>query len=218
MGSVHNTSHTIAAGQFGYNVGYSQFVLANGTDKGGAFVPPADVSLSCNLAKLFDCAITPNTIKQLDQLKDEFNKWSAVLPQTSNAVATAVELQQAQARAGQGVWSNGILGVLPPLVNFLKGEATVWQSVYQVNNLFLEALQLGGRLLLRGLALSLKKDPAVPAVAAAALKDGVQVQTATLAWLSSYGVGLGVGLPATLGLPYQAPLLPAFDMGTTPVA
>jgi hypothetical protein len=202
----------IAAAQFGYNVGYSQVVLTTGTDKGGAFVPPADVGLSCDLAKLFDCAITPNTIKLLGQLKDEVNKWSATLPQDSTFVADLVVTQQGQALRGQAVWKTfGIPPLdLPPLVGLVKNEAAVWQSVYRVNNLFLEALQLSGRLLVRGLALASKKDT----TAAAALKDGIQVQFATLAWLASYGTGLGVGI-GPLG--YKPPQLPAFDMGITPV-
>jgi hypothetical protein len=181
-------------------------ILTAGAAKGPAYVPPADVGLSCNFGKLFDCAITPNTIQVLGQLKDEVNKWSAALPKGSTAETTAVSVQQTQAAFGQFVWGTGTgtpPAGFPPLVTLVKSDPAVWQSLYRVNNLFLEAIQLAGRLLVRGLTLALKSKNTG---AVAALKEAALAQSCTSAWLSSYGLGLGTDLA-----------LPQIDLGTTPV-
>jgi hypothetical protein len=182
-----------------------QVVLNYGISKGPQYAPTSGVSLSCDLSKLFECSISPRTTKLLQQLQGAVVSWNESLPETSTALANAIAIQQAQSQTAQFLW--GVSSpVGRPLVEFVKPDPPLlWHTVYRVNNSFLEALQLAGRLLVRGLAaLQSSKEEAE---AAAALKDAALVQSSVSAWLASYGVGLGA--PA---------LLPQFDLGTTPLA
>ena len=209
---------------YGYNTGYGYAVLEDLID---VFNPPDDKLVCSGItartglnpihpklpfvsadAPLFDCVFTPSFLDAtpslrplLDEFLDPANPNVPLLPAHLQpaALKAAQDFQEGQ---GQFVWK--II-----LTNVIRQDQAYRESLWDVDNAFLEVVEAAGLLGLGALA---RNDPDLGRQAV--LAGGSVLE----GWLASYSFGLSAPSGPEPHDPATDPrVLPLFDLGTTPI-
>eukprot|EP01092_Planopodium_desertum_P005274 TRINITY_DN221_c0_g4_i1.p1 TRINITY_DN221_c0_g4~~TRINITY_DN221_c0_g4_i1.p1 ORF type:complete len:540 (+),score=147.83 TRINITY_DN221_c0_g4_i1:73-1620(+) len=200
---------------FGYNTGYSLQVMEFGaslaaqTGNNGYLAPAGALNCQgthpactfnpgslpdCPLptgTSLAGCSFTPQFIPANNDLQASLTTYKAAFP---NNAANLLTLQDQREPVGRQVW----LGLSP----FILSSPTVYQTLYGVNNAFLETLQTSA-LLSTHYAV---QTPGSAASLSAGTRAALSIGSGT-GWLASYGYALSNSNGG----------LPVFELGTTPI-